>query len=242
MSGEKSLEIQVKTLEKGMGTLVKAFKNLKASVQALEDKVDNKHNEEIKGIRENQKMLEDLLKANSESIKKIDNEILEMKNENGNASRTKAEKKNKPENRLRKCKFFNSGYCKFKSDCKFSHPVEICKVYLEGGKCDYKLCNDRHPKVCKWLQGERGCKRIDCEYLHVTLALDDGQVNRAHKYFPCAGCKNCFDDISCVVQHELNTVGFNLCLNCDSWIKHKENVLTPGWSIFDKEGYLRRDV
>ena len=53
MSGEKSLEIQVKTLEKGMGTLVKAFKDLKASVKALEDKVDNKHIEEIKEIRGN---------------------------------------------------------------------------------------------------------------------------------------------------------------------------------------------
>ena len=49
----------------GLGTLVKAFNDLKASVKALEDKVDNTHKEEIK---ENQKKLEDLYKANSESM------------------------------------------------------------------------------------------------------------------------------------------------------------------------------
>ena len=31
MAGEKPVEIQVKTLEKGIGTIVKAFKELKAN-------------------------------------------------------------------------------------------------------------------------------------------------------------------------------------------------------------------
>ena len=49
MTGAKALEIQVKTLEKGMGTLVRA----------LEDKVENKYKEEV---MENQKKLEDFLR------------------------------------------------------------------------------------------------------------------------------------------------------------------------------------
>ena len=55
MTGAKALEIQVKTLEKGMGTLVRA----------LEDKVENKYNEEVKEIMENQKKLEDFLRDSS---------------------------------------------------------------------------------------------------------------------------------------------------------------------------------
>ena len=93
MAGEKSLEVQVQTLEKGMGTLVRAFKELKASVKALEDKMENKYNEEIKEIKENQEMLGNLLEANSEAIKKVDNIILAMNNENPNADQKKTEEK-----------------------------------------------------------------------------------------------------------------------------------------------------
>ena len=70
----------------------------------------------------------------------------------------KKEKK-KVENMKKKCKYFNKGHCKIKSDCKFSHPNEICQIYLAGEKCDQKSCNNRHPKVCKWLQGRSGCRR-----------------------------------------------------------------------------------
>ena len=47
MAGEKSLEMQVRSLERGMGTIVKAFKELKDSVKALEEKVDKTQNEEV---------------------------------------------------------------------------------------------------------------------------------------------------------------------------------------------------
>ena len=206
MASEKSLELQVQTLEKGMGTLVRAFKELKASVRALEDKMENKYNEEIKEIKENQEMLGNLLEANSKAIKKVDNIILTMNNENPNADQKKPEEKNKPKKELKRCKFFNSGYCKYKLECKFSHPKEVCKVYLEEGKCNQKQCKNRHPKVCKWLKRESGCKRADCDYLHVTLARDDEHRNKTHKSFPCAGCKNCYDDISCVVQYRMNNI------------------------------------
>ena len=51
MAGEKSLEMQVRSLERGMergmGTTVKAFKELKDSVKALGGKVDKTQNEEV---------------------------------------------------------------------------------------------------------------------------------------------------------------------------------------------------
>ena len=29
------------------------------------------------------------------------------------------------------------------------------------------------------------------------------------------------------------------CLNCDDWVKFKENVLEQNWTLYDQEGYLR---
>ena len=37
------------------------------------------------------------------------------------------------------------------------------------------------------LRSVSGCRRTDCDYLHVTLARADGQSNIAQKYFLCAG-------------------------------------------------------
>ena len=102
-------------------------------------------------------------------------------------------------------RYFNRGHCKYKLKCTFSHPTEICKTHLEGKKCDISLCEMRHPKTFKWLQGESGCRRQGCDYLHDTLARDDVQQKQAHKSYPCAGCKNCYDDATCIVQHVIVT-------------------------------------
>ena len=49
------------------------------------------------------------------------------------------------------CKFQNSGYCKYKENCKFKHVTEICE-----NKCDRKTCMKRHQKLCKF---ESRCRR-----------------------------------------------------------------------------------
>jgi len=61
------------------------------------------------------------------------------------------------------CKFQNSGYCKYKENCKFKHVKEKCE-----GKCERKTCQKRHQKFCKF--GSR-CRRPNtCEFKHeVTL-------------------------------------------------------------------------
>ena len=119
---------------------------------------------------------------------------------------------------------------------------QICKMYLQGGQCTQKSCIDRHPKTCKWLKSNSGCKRQNCDYLHVTLVGDDDKQIEEHKHFPCAGCKNVFDDKDCVIQHVVQNTAFVLCLNCEDWIQFKERVIAPGWSLFDHNGDLRADV
>ena len=95
---------------------------------------------------------------------------------------------------------------------------------------------------CKWWKEKQGCKRQDCDYLHVTLVCDDVQANNAHKTFPCSGCHNCYDDKTCVVQHIIKNQRIFICLNCEDWIQKKEEIMNPGWSLYDQQGNLRRDV
>ena len=62
-----------------MVKIFKAFKELKSNVKALEDKVDKTLNEEVTEIKRNLKILEDLIKSNSNTIKVVDNAIIVLK-------------------------------------------------------------------------------------------------------------------------------------------------------------------
>ena len=84
-----------------------------------------------------------------------------------------------------KCKFYNRGYCREKSECKFSHLNEICQQYYEFGVCEEgRGCKERHPNKCKfWLKGD--CWRGEnCLYLHkeddfgMEINADDKDINK----------------------------------------------------------------
>ena len=64
--------MQVKELEKSLVTIVKAFKDLKSSVNALEEKSNKSHEEDIKELMNRQETLDEIIKANSEAFKRID--------------------------------------------------------------------------------------------------------------------------------------------------------------------------
>ena len=114
---------------------------------------------------------------------------------------------------------------------------------MENLKCNEKECNGRHPKVCKWFQRAVGCRRNNCDFLHVTLAGDDGNKT-AHKQlcFKCEGCQSSYPEEIYVVKHEIKNMQFWFCLNCDDWIQDKALVLNKEWTLFDDNGDLRRGV
>ena len=89
--------------------------------------------------------------------------------------------------------------------CKYFHPNTICKTHLENQKCSFKSCRERHPKVCKWYNRETGCRRRDCDFLHVTLASDEDVANVNEYSYECAGCKNIWQDEKCVVKHNIKS-------------------------------------
>ena len=58
------------------------------------------------------------------------------------------------------CKYYNSGFCKFKSDCKSYHSQINCTKY----SCKDKTCTNRHPKKCRYKDQCR--RRSTCLYSH----------------------------------------------------------------------------
>ena len=136
------------------------------------------------------------------------------------------------------CRYYNRGYCKFKSECRFCHIKENCAEHLKSGGCKLKNCPLRHPKVCKWYNTNAGCKRaLECEYLVVTLASDDFMTS-----FKCEGCKDTWTDLKFVVAHVINNSLCYFCLNCNDWIHYKANVFDKGWTLLDEAGFLRTNI
>ena len=107
---------------------------------------------------------------------------------------------------------------------------------VDEKKCERKDCQKRHPKRCKWMSSQVGCRRLDCDYLH------DANERKLASNFKCVGCKNTWSDKMCVVEHIVQNQRVNFCLNCDDWVKYKERIFDQGWTLLDDAGFLRTGI
>ena len=146
MESNKSLEEQVKTLQRQFGGLAKLVKEIKCSVEKLEKKEPHKEDEKIQEIVEAQQVIDAIIVANADAIKQIDKEIKDMSAHNcaKEAQNDIIEKGNDDrENVKRKrCRYYNRGFCKFKNKCRFVHSDKICNIYLETQMCTQKDCKE----------------------------------------------------------------------------------------------------
>ena len=259
------MQEEIKSLQKHMSGLVKTILDLKSKVEYLVNKDAGEKNE-VEKILEKQILIDKAIIENAAAIENIDkelkaaletvhkdviqNQIVDKEDAVPELVENTENIKKKNEDKIqRKCKFFNSGFCKYKDkSCRFVHPKKRCKEYLKSLTCGYRDCPDRHPKICKWQSDRTQCKRgEECEYLHVTLANDDREM-QAHKNqlgnveYTCVGCNSVFTDEWCVVKHVIHNMETYFCLNCDDWIKHKQRVYDQGWTLMDQYGYLRTDI
>ena len=63
------------------------------------------------------------------------------------------------------CKYYNTGYCKYKRACKFLHPTQRCEKL-----CRHQSSPKRHPQ-----QGRNGqkCRRKEtCDYKHNSSSTE----------------------------------------------------------------------
>ena len=238
-----TLEEQFKTMQKHFGALVMTVKDLKCSVDALNKKVEGIQHDEVKEIIKNQRMLEKGILEHTEAIKQLDEEL-----ERANGGKEvivepkktvdKVEDVKISRNKIKKCRYFNRGFCKYKTKCRFFHPRENCPEYMKTYKCEVKDCQLRHPKQCKWLSTDAGCKRgSECSYLHDALVRDDVTA-----VFKCEGCKDVWTEENYVVQHIINGQRCYFCLNCEEWICDKARVFDEGFTLLDEAGNLRYNI
>ena len=71
----------------------------------------------------------------------------------------------------KKCRFYNTGFCRSRENCPFKHPENSCKEHLETGKCSsYRTCQERHPRKCRHFETEKSCfYAVSCAYLHKEI-------------------------------------------------------------------------
>ena len=147
--------------------MIATVKDLKCSVDDLKRKLSNQENDEIKELLDKQKVMDQVINANTDAIKRIDREIKSIIDSKAEAGVTKNASDNVTENdvdkvknkRTTKCRYFNSGYCKYCDKCRFIHPENICTEYLNTNKWEKKGCADRHPTKFKWEETDGGCRR-----------------------------------------------------------------------------------
>ena len=78
MVNTKELIEKVQALEKSMGSIVRALKELKNGINELQEQRKKDQNEEIEEILKNKKVVEEILESHTESIKRIELEIAKM--------------------------------------------------------------------------------------------------------------------------------------------------------------------
>ena len=60
------------------------------------------------------------------------------------------------------CKHHQTGYCKYREQCKKYHSSNICKESV----CRDLNCWKRHPRSCKYFTFHGKCKYTNCAYAH----------------------------------------------------------------------------
>ena len=104
----------------------------------------------------------------SNIIKQLENKIEEIEHK----QKTKTKK-----SFLRKCRYFNAGYCKEEDNCPFIHPEAICGDYLDSGQCSqYRNCPYQHPRVCRFWSKTTCYRGADCCYLHQKVEQNEPET------------------------------------------------------------------
>ena len=231
-----------------MAGLVRTIIDLKARLESVEKKVEESKKDDLEGLIGKQIAVDEAIATNSAAILKIEEEIKVLSCDPNKMGTTNNNERRSFDKKIRKCRYYDRGYCKYKCDCNYFHSKNICKDYLENGKCENKSCMERHPKVCKfWLKSRAGCKRdAACDFLHVTLAQQDKKRKdtelMSEMEFNCIGCQSSWQERRFIIQYNINNQIVNFCLNCNDWVKDKSKVLDVNWTMFDDKGNLRYDV
>ena len=152
-----SIEEEFNILKKHFGGIIATVKSLKETVDTLQKKLASKETDGIQEILDKQKAVEEGIATNANALKRIDGELERLTKMEKEASQNTSvgnsikiarvgseasehvngdvkdmvPHKKKP----KKCRYFDRGYCKYKTKCRFTHMLGLCSQYLQIGKC-----------------------------------------------------------------------------------------------------------
>ena len=90
------------------------------------------------------------------------------------------------------CKYHQTGYCKYRSQCPKYHSTNICKEMI----CKDISCRERHPRTCKYFSRNNTCKRGEwCAYAHSVNG------NQAHLHNLEIVVKHLKEDVESLTNH-----------------------------------------
>ena len=190
------LKRQVRHMNKSHDVLTKVVKNLLDSVVIVEKKLeDSAFTKKCQNDHTND--IEKLMDDNSEAIRKINERISELKQEEDSFK-----------SQIKKCYYHDKGFCKNQIECKFFHSQRVCEYFESEGICPKLNCKDRHPKICRYWKRIDSCYRgQNCLYRHNYIAKNkvvaegkecDRCKKTAYRYY----CENCQHDFcpECIIH------------------------------------------
>ena len=126
----------------------------------------------------------------------LTNPQLDDKNENVNINEVSTKS-------LKKCRYYNRGYCKFQEHCIFVHPVETCTEYLHVGSMKFVSSNmeginglvGSEPEEAPTMETEKHTELVyscdKCDYtINNELLLTEHAATHHERaqHFPCDEC------------------------------------------------------
>ena len=141
-------------------------------------------------------------------------------------------------NIVKKCRYHNRGYCKFKDNCRFLHSQVICGNFLENQVCRTRQCQKRHPRDCRyWTGNPEGCIRQEtCQYLHLPIKRfcsekdkvgiepeignSESEYSTSEEKNNCNDCEFSYDSEEPIICHTETTHQFT-CDECQFTAKNK---------------------
>ena len=103
-----------------MGGIAKLLKDLKSRVESLEKKEQESANKEIQEIIDAQTVMDEIIVANADAIKRMEKEIMEIFTKKamdkviGDVIEKESSENDKVIKVKKKCRYFNHGFCKYK--------------------------------------------------------------------------------------------------------------------------------
>ena len=132
---------------------------------------------------------------------------------------------------LKKCRYYNRGFCKYEGKCKFYHPEIVCEEYLQDGLCRQRKCEKRHPRHCRfWTTKPEGCRRGEtCRYLHAMgprFCPEERQNRRrVSVVLSCDMCQDGCENETCNEDHVRKDIDMERIINKYDYMDGTEKAI-----------------